>query len=381
MVELLVAIVLSSILVLGLVEVFAASRTAYQLSQGIARAQENGRFAMDFLQRDLRMAGHTGCASDQALTVTGGGGITSHFNGASFPLRFDASVQGFEANGTAPGNSRTLPATPSAGAAADWTPALPAELAGIGAQGPIAGSDVIVLRFLSPLGTTLQSFTPGSPATVVPSAGGAIVATEFATSRSLFGLANCQRASVFQATSIASGTGAVTIEGSGLNVSTLAFDENYSGGQGILYRAESVAYYVGVNAEGVPALYRARWDAVAGGSTLTRTVEELVEGVESMQLLYGEDSAALTAATPDGYVGTMSHAGTIGDIASAAQALRWRRVAAVQVGILARSIQPSTVGNRPVDSLLGVALTPPSDTHYRTTHENTIALRNRMYGN
>jgi len=97
LIELMVAILLSSILVMGLVEVFSASRTAYQFSQGIARAQENSRFAMDFMLRDLRMVGHTGCVNDQALTMAGGGGINGHFGGASYPLRFDVSVQGYEA--------------------------------------------------------------------------------------------------------------------------------------------------------------------------------------------------------------------------------------------------------------------------------------------
>lgn len=380
LIELMVAIVLSSILVLGLVEVFAASRTAYQLSQGMARAQENGRFAVDFLQRDLRMVGHAGCVNDQALTVTGGGGINQHFLNTTGPLRFDVAVQGFEATGTAPGSAVALPTTLSAGAATSWSPNLPAELSGIGARGPIAGSDVIVLRFLSPIGTTLQSFAPGATATATPITAGKTVTTEFATTRSLFGISDCTRASVFQATTITTGTGAITVAASGLNTSALGGSEIYSSG-GVLYRAESVAYYVGVNTDGNPALYRVRWDSAPGATALTRTVEELVEGVESLQLLYGEDSAALTAAQPNGYVSAMNHAGTIGGIGSATQVDRWRRVASVQVGVLTRSIQKSANPDRPVESLLGVAMTPPADKNYRSSYETTIALRNRMFGN
>ena len=47
----------------------AASRTASRLAEGNARAQENGRFAQEFLQRDIRMAGHFGCVNDQAHFV------------------------------------------------------------------------------------------------------------------------------------------------------------------------------------------------------------------------------------------------------------------------------------------------------------------------
>ncbi|MCY0536225.1 PilW family protein, partial [Klebsiella pneumoniae] len=66
LIELLVALGIGALLILGLVEVFSASRTAYQLSTGLARSQENGRFALDILQRDIRMAGHVGCVNDQA---------------------------------------------------------------------------------------------------------------------------------------------------------------------------------------------------------------------------------------------------------------------------------------------------------------------------
>ena len=74
LIELMIALLIGTILVLGLVQVFSASRAAYQLSQGIARNQENARFALDFLSRDLRMAGHAGCVNDQSLLATDAGG-------------------------------------------------------------------------------------------------------------------------------------------------------------------------------------------------------------------------------------------------------------------------------------------------------------------
>src|SRR5690242_4302480 len=43
LIELMIAMVIGLVLILGLIQVFAASRQAYQLSQGIARNQENGR--------------------------------------------------------------------------------------------------------------------------------------------------------------------------------------------------------------------------------------------------------------------------------------------------------------------------------------------------
>ncbi len=381
LVELMVAILIGSILMMGLVQVFAASRTAYQLSQGVARAQENGRFAMDFLLHDLRMVGHSGCVNDQALTMLGGGGINQHFNAASYPLRFDVSLQGYEANGTGSGVEITLPAAGVEGAGTDWTPALPAELLGI-PNGPIAGSDVIVLRFLAPIGTTLSGFAAGSPATVTPTVDGAGVTREFAGTRSLFGLADCQRASIFQATTINATTGAITVAGNGLNTSTLGGLENYGGGQAVLYRAETVAYYVALNPEGAPALYRVRWEAAPGVNALTRTPEELVEGIETLQIMYGRDSAPITDPAPTGYMSTVATADALGDpVADNTKIQGWRRVGAVQLGMIARSTLPSANNSQPKESVLGTRFVAPDDKRYRATYENTVALRNRMFGN
>lgn len=381
LVELMVAILLGTFLLLGLVQVFSASRVAYQLSQGVARAQENGRFAMDFLLRDMRMVGHGGCVNDQALTMVGGGGINSSLDTSQFGLRFDVAIQGYEANGTGSGAAVALPANPVEGAAAAWTPALPAELTGL-ANSPIAGSDVIVLRFLSPVGTTLSGLGMGAPATITPVADGATVATEFGTTRSLFALADCQQATVFQASSINAATGQLGVSASGLNATALAGLERYSVGQTVLYRAESVAYYVALNASGNPALYRVRWEAAPGAGALTRTPEELVEGIETLQFLYGKDAAALTDPAPRGYIDSYANAGTIGDpISDNAKVLDWRRVGTVQLGVIARSIQRAGNYEQPNENVLGVVFTPPADRHYRSVYENTVALRNRMFGN
>lgn len=66
LVELMIALVISLVLMLGVVQVFMASQAASRLSEGASRVQENARFALDFLERDIRMAGHMGCVNDQA---------------------------------------------------------------------------------------------------------------------------------------------------------------------------------------------------------------------------------------------------------------------------------------------------------------------------
>ncbi|MBD4909085.1 prepilin-type N-terminal cleavage/methylation domain-containing protein, partial [Xanthomonas citri pv. citri] len=45
LIELMIALVIGLVLLLGVIQIFSASRTAAQLSEGASRAQENGRFA------------------------------------------------------------------------------------------------------------------------------------------------------------------------------------------------------------------------------------------------------------------------------------------------------------------------------------------------
>ena len=45
------------ILLVAVAQVFATRRATYQFTDGLSRVQENGRFGIDFLTWDARMAG------------------------------------------------------------------------------------------------------------------------------------------------------------------------------------------------------------------------------------------------------------------------------------------------------------------------------------
>lgn len=57
LVEIMVAITLSMFLVGGLVQIYSSSKRSSILQSTLAEYQENQRFALDFLNRDIRMAG------------------------------------------------------------------------------------------------------------------------------------------------------------------------------------------------------------------------------------------------------------------------------------------------------------------------------------
>ncbi len=70
----------------------------------------------------------------------------------------------------------------------------------------------------------------------------------------------------------------------------MAIARNYQPGQAVLYRAETSILYVGYDATTKQSsLYRLRFTAKPGAA-LAGPAEALVEGVENMQLLYGQGS-------------------------------------------------------------------------------------------
>lgn len=367
LVELMVAMVIGLVLLLGLLQLFSASRAAYSTAEGLGRVQENARFAMEFLQRDIRMAGHFGCVNDQAHWVKGEGDPAHHFGsvvtGGGSALDFSVSVEGYEAPGTGPGDDPlTLGEV--------WSP--PSGITGL-SPAPVGGSDIIVLRYLSPEGVPVSAL--GASTVAFDSSLAPRLTTDGVSAPSLFGIADCTRADVFPATftSAAVDTG-----------TALGLDARYSpqpSGQTMLYRANSIVFYVGLNGASEPALYRAR-----AGSSGAYVSEELVEGIESLQLLYGQDSRpVLGPTTPP--IGNITRLGSAADVragAGADVANAWRRVGLVQVGLLARSPMPASApGAEGAIRVLGTRFEPSGsgDGRYRASYESTIAIRNRLFGN
>lgn len=400
LIELMIALAIGALLILGLVEVFSASRTAYQLSTGLARSQENGRFAMDILQRDVRMGGHAGCVNDQArflpenvtpsrpALVSAFLSLEDQANGnyaaadLHDALRFDKALEAYEANDTGGGEPYVLPGTPvAAESRGGWTPQLP-EILFSALQDPLPGSDILVLRNFTPTGAQITSFTAGETATVEFEEAHAARLTEGVASPRLFAIADCMGAAVFKGdyTDITDGEISVGI-GTG-NVTPLA-TLPVAPGQAMLYRADSLVYYIGLNGQGVPALYRLRYAMDDAGNVVSFN-EELVEGIELMQLRFGQDSFTAADQRPSGNIGTAT---TADALVGPTNEEAWRRVGLVQIGLVARSAEPAAAGQRqasdvtPPLSTLGLTVTPPADTFYRTVYEDSIALRNRLFGN
>lgn len=380
LIELMIAMLIGTILILGIVQVFASSRAAYQLSEGVARVQENGRFAMDYLQRDIRMAGHFGCVNDQAMMRQNPPALSTTFAVGAHPaLNFGVSIQGYEAAGTAPGgNDVSL----SAAGAANFAPALPAAFAAQMADA-VAGSDVIVLRYLAPEGVPVTSMTGTSAAPIFnfDSSRWAVLQSGVANP-GVFGVGDCMGAAVFQAQATGATAGTVTLGAPPNN--TVALSKVFTPGQAVLYRAENAIYYVATNATGGRSLYRLRFLFAPNAANPVVDKQELVDGVESMQLLFGQDRELDANKPPTGYIDRQYTAAVIESNSPAAIENAWRRVGAVQVGLVMASPDRAAAEQAAAAhklNALGVTFAAPADKRYRSVYQSTIALRNRLYGN
>lgn len=69
LIELMVALVLGLVLVGGVLNVFVANREAYRSTENLTRIQENARTGFDFMARDLREAGQIPCGTPLVANV------------------------------------------------------------------------------------------------------------------------------------------------------------------------------------------------------------------------------------------------------------------------------------------------------------------------
>ena len=281
LIELMVAIVIGSLLLLGATSLLINNKRIYQTQDQLGRMQENARFAVQRMFHDISMAGYFGCTG-------AAGAITNNLNNnlATGGADYDVShpVEGFDnATGNWQPSGRTFSTTP--------------------ARTRASGTDGITVRGMSGMSYYLDSASPITSQTddvkVVIPAGmeldKAIEEDDYVM------IADCKGADIFQATAVTPDTGAktLTLEHDGgdnrtANLHKLYQDyENRDTGA----NKKSVAKAARLN---VSRYYIA--PGSRGGTSLYRNNEELVEGVKDMQLLYGINSATDDNATPDQYV-------------------------------------------------------------------------------
>jgi type IV pilus assembly protein PilW len=355
-----VASVVGLFILSGAITVFTGNKTSQEMSTGLARIQENGRVALDILSNDLRLTGFQGCT-----------------NGTKVPDVISTIAP-----------TINLPVSAMWGSEFDenssWTTTLHADLTDIRTV-PKPGTDVIYVQHGSGRTTMLASSMTdvNGPITLVTN-------PDQLDDGDLIMISDCANADIFRATKVdnPASDGTVSVEFSAASANTQSsLNHKYTVSGNPLtdntvaiadpmrvMRFESNAYFVADsgredrNGNTVYSLFVL--DTASADNSPYKPVE-LVEGVENMQIVYGER-------LPSGALRYLP-AGSAG--------LNMNNVVSIQIGILVTSADDATTNEDDRTYLLAdVKVGPPGSSEdvvhaggkqMRAAFNTTIQLRNR----
>jgi type IV pilus assembly protein PilW len=334
-VELMVAILIGLIILAGVIQVVITSKTTFVGQEEMSFIQENARYAMDVIGKDIQSAGYWGCAGPSA--------------------RFAVAAKDSAA---APGLVRALPVGGYDGTSHSSMPTYLKDRMPL-PSGVTESSDVLILRGAEGTMVGIQTHD-GTTITTAPEKHKIKEKAYFVVIGE-----DCRRVSIVKAATTTDTE--IPYEAGADNCSTAikpsllkkSFDctesyEAYSPGATIMeYGAK--AYFVGDSSaiNGFPALKRVVFKD--GGITQ----EELALGVEDMQIMYGVVS-----------VGGGVQYKTASDVGAA----EWPQIGSVQVQMVFRS-QSATAQRAVAQTFLGKTY---NDGFMRQLVSTTFRLRNRI---
>ncbi len=370
LVELLVAITIGAIILAGAITLFVNNRDTYKTTNELSRLQETARYALGMMIKDIRMAGYFGCA-DRLDTVTDNNGAAAGdlWNPAN-------PIEGWEggvAGNYLPSNVAGVPGAGGAGFGsfvdniADNPGATDGDDGWVLALGGIV-PDSITLRYLA--GNMNDAVGAAgildNQVTADASDGaGSVITVDSAigfSANQVAAITDCGGSDVFQIDAVNTGPPA-TVQASALSRGYNAVSNP------MIAPFVGVRYYIGANGRSpnpttdpYPSLYR----AIVSPGGLTEAPQELFEGIESLQLLYGEDTNA------DGAPDLYANADGIGS---------WTNVVSVRLSILVRTIDQrgrADVAN--IDSntyqVNNDVFDPVDDRRRRRVFTTTVMVRN-----
>lgn len=286
LVELMVAMALSLLLMLGVIQIFLSSKQTYSTNNALSRVQENGRFAMQFLISDIRNTGYKG----QCL-----GGPTLHLKDSADELELftlDDPIQGWEGKGSTDEQHTHL----------DGKNRLPK-------------TDSLFIKFAA----GEQDFQGGSGnKTHTPQLG--INKASGITAGSIILISDARGCDLFQSANNANSN---NLQKAGKNVKPGNEDEDWSHpytSEMEILTLQNAFYFIRKHDDRPPSLVRSRLKAISSNAGYVE--EELVEGVQDMQIKYG---------VTNGENSQVTEYKTADEIDSL---LKWGNVASVRIELL-----------------------------------------------
>ena len=358
-IELMIAMLLSLILLAGVGQIYVSSKQSYRVTEEIGRMQENSRFAMDVLTKEIRMAGFSPCPPTDEVAITLNAGLPADAydfgNGA---------IIGYEAGGTF---ASSFPAT------------------GTGAGARVADSDGFMVKRGGDTTYSIESHVETSAQFfVVDSTGledGDVLMVCDANNTAIFQTSNVTHSSgnLVHPSGSAGMTPGNCSKGLGFPT-----DCSSANGNGYTYEDDAVIvkfistiYYVGVSSDGTGrSLYRQRLLENTGATLGAGAAIELIDGIETLQLLYALDTDGDTQAERYVSADNVTAAGSCG-----ATPCTWNNVIGVRLGLLmATQNQVASSTDTKSYNIAGNVFDDTdhgNDKRLRTVYTSTVKIRNR----
>lgn len=374
LVELMISMSLGLLILAALGYIYSGSRQSYAQQETLAAVQQNGRYALDTLAQDLRMAGNIGCArlGDTIPPAVPPAGMVVPIMRAAHDSRigFDLSAD----------PSRTL--SYGAGQVTPLSGGLAA--AGLNASGlrntlgisnnVQAGTDLLVIhRGASQAYPVTAMAAKAGPITIAGSPGGLR-----SDQQDILLISDCRQADIFHVTNtVPASPDADDAPDITPNAAlTVAYGPN-----AMVMGLESSVYFIrrvdldkAVGPGNPLALYRARWGVDTSQADGSPDINLIAEHVQDMSVLFGLDDGANGGTADDGAADRYVTGATVG--------ADWVRVVGARISLLLRSPENGMVPQAQTyrfdtdkDGDLETVNAP--DRHLYQVYTTTIALRAR----
>lgn len=308
LIELIVTLAISSILLFGTINVLVNNMNMSRANDRYARLNESSLLAMNFITQDLQTIGYTGCANNinTALNFANNGDLM-HLLADDGNKNIILSIDGLD-------DSNSI-----------WTRS--SDLGGATTQiqaNILAGTDAITLRKVRNIGSVLANDMANGGADMVVN-----LTDDNLRVDDLLAVHDCLNMEIVQVTGIDASTNTISHTGLDKAYSSADIIDNLLNTAGRAALFDVVRYYIGTDENNQPGLWR---EVLPGNTAESR--QELIKGVENMQILYGVTSTANNFA-PDFYV-------TADLLVSQAA---WQDVVSVKIAMLVSSNFISTAGD------------------------------------
>lgn len=321
MVEILVALALGLFLMTGILSVYLGSKQTYRVVEALARSQENGRYAVELLGRTVRMAGYVGCARlDGSLPVN---------------IIVDPP-EDVELGAATYIEGRDVDSEMEIG---DVAVALDTDMVVVrGGGGPMARLDAEkALNANAKIDRNADDWSAGD----------------------ILMISDCSNVDIFRATNVSkdpNGKG-ITIAHAKNGNTENKLSKPYTKGADVMSYRETTFFVAASQAEECAEPCRGLWRHLGDGDP-----QEILQGVENMQILYAIGTRAL-----DSYM-------TAEEVDDADA---WGRVVAVRIDLLLVSPEDNLVDSPRSIVFNGEELNP-DDRRMRRVLTTTVAIRNRL---